>query len=136
MKFIRDLKYRMGFKVNGEPTPDPSVYTGKASALDAEGGRDATGTLHRAMVATKHPIKLEYHGITFATMEEIMGKLRGESFQFTMPDPLEGTITIKAYCGDRDWTTEMATEEAGTSAYDADWKRGWLGNLNFSVIEF
>lgn len=133
---VRKYSYRMGFQVNGSRIPDPAVFTGKASALDTSGKRDATGTLHRAMVATKHPLKLEYHGITFDMMENIMGKMRGESFLFTFPDPLEGSITIKAYVGDRDWETAMAktTVEAGTD--DKEWKRGWLGNLSFSVIEF
>lgn len=136
MAILRDHKYSMGFQVNGSRIPDPSVFTGKASALDTAGGRDATGTLHRAMVATKHPLKLEYHGITFAMMEEIMGKMRGESFQFTFPDPLEGSITITAYVGDRDWETAMARSTVAPETNDKGWKSDWLGDLSFSVIEF
>lgn len=124
----------MGFAVNGSPIPDPAVFTGKASALDTSGGRDATGTLHRAMVATKHPIKVEYHSITFAMMESIMGKMRGESFQFTFPDPLEGLITIKAYVGDRDWETQEARSQSNSK--NTTWKGDWLGNLSFSIIEY
>lgn len=124
----------MGFAVNGSPIPDPAVFTGKASALDTSGGRDATGTLHRAMVATKHPIKVEYHSITFEMMESIMGKMRGESFQFTFPDPLEGLITIKAYVGDRDWETQEARAQSNSKS--TAWKGDWLGNLSFSIIEY
>lgn len=134
MHILRDHSYRMGFAVNGSPIPDPSVFTGKASALDTSGGRDATGTLHRAMVATKHPIKVEYHSITFEMMENIMGKMRGESFQFTFPDPLEGLITIKAYVGDRDWETQEA--RAQSNSKNTAWKGDWLGNLSFSIIEY
>lgn len=134
MHILRDHSYRMGFAVNGSPIPDPAVFTGKASALDTSGGRDATGTLHRAMVATKHPIKVEYHSITFEMMESIMGKMRGESFQFTFPDPLEGLITIKAYVGDRDWETQEA--RAQSNSKNTAWKGDWLGNLSFSIIEY
>ena len=121
----RELRYTMGFAVNGSPIPDPSVFTGKESALDSEGGRDANGLLHRKMVATKHPLKLEYHNLYWQQMEAIMNKLTGESFNFTYPDPMHGTQTIKAYVGDRDWTCTMASQT-----------RGYLGDLSFSVIEF
>lgn len=130
----REYNYYMGFAVDGSAIPDPSVFTGAASALDSKGGRDCTGTLHRSMVATKHPLKLEYHAITFAMMENIMSKMRGESFQFTFPDPLDGVITIKGYVGDRDWSTKMAHGEPSTS--NTSWKEKWIGDLKFSVIEY
>ena len=131
INIIRAYNYDMGFQVDGSPIPDPAVFTGKASALDTEGGRDATGTLHRNMVATKHPLKLEYHGISWAMMEYIMGKMTGSSFNFTFPDPMGDMMTIKAYVGDRDWETTMAG-----GGRDGDWKNRWFGNLNFSVIEY
>lgn len=134
MAIVRGYSYRMGFQINGSPIPDPSVFTGAASALDTSGGRDATGTLHRSMVATKHPLKLEYHSITFDAMENIMSKMRGDSFQFTFPDPLEGYITIKAYVGDREWETQAAQSQVQEQS--TTWKRSWLGNLSFSVIEY
>lgn len=134
MAIVRGYSYRMGFQIDGSPIPDPSVFTGAASALDTSGGRDATGTLHRAMVATKHPLKLEYHSITFDMMESIMSKMRGDSFQFTYPDPLEGCITIRAYVGDREWETQAAQSQA--LVYSSTWKSSWLGNLSFSVIEY
>lgn len=128
---VRTYNYSMGFKVNGVAIPDPAVFTGKASALDTEGGRDATGTLHRNMVATKRPVKMEYHGISWKMMETIMSKMTGASFNFTFPDPMYGTITIKGYVGDRDWETIMAA-----GAQEGNWKERWYGNLNFSVIEY
>ena len=134
MAFTRGYNFNMGFQINGSPIPDPSVFTGAASALDTSGGRDATGLLHRAYVATKHPLKLEYHSIDFEMMEYIMSKMRGESFQFTFPDPMEGYITIKAYVGDREWETQLA--QSRVQEQSNAWKRSWLGNLSFSVIEF
>lgn len=128
---VRTYNYSMGFKVNGVAIPDPAVFTGKASALDTKGGRDATGTLHRNMVATKRPLKLEYHGISWKMMETIMNKMTGASFKFTFPDPMSGMITIRAYVGDRDWETIMAAGER-----EGNWKERWYGNLNFSVIEY
>ena len=131
---VRTYNYSMGFKINGTAIPDPAVFTGKASALDTEGGRDATGTLHRSMVATKHPLKLEYKAIGWDMMETILSKMTGASFQFTYPDPMHGPKTIKAYVGDRDWETIMAPGE--TSSDSNGWKRNWYGNLTFSVIAY
>lgn len=137
---VRDLKYKMGFMVNGKRIPDPSVFSGRASALDSSGSRDANGQLHRCMVAEKHPVKLEYKAITFNQMRSIMDKMHEESFQFTFPDPVYGSVTIKAYVGDREWDCQRAggvkvtpnsqNEEA------ADWKDDWFGDLKFSVIEY
>jgi hypothetical protein len=136
MNIIRDYNYEMGFAVNGSPIPDPAVFSGKASALDSEGGRDANGLLHRKMVATKHPLKLEYHAITFAMMRTIMNKMTGESFRFTYPDPRDGLVTIKAYVGDRDWEVIMAREAVDPDGKNNDWKKNWFGDLSFSIIEF
>ena len=136
MDIVRTYNYEMGFKVNGSKIPDPSVFSGKASALDSEGGRDANGLLHRKMVATKHPLRMEYHGISFTMMRTIMAKMTGESFEFTFPDPKDGYITIKAYVGDRDWTTTMARETVDQMGRDVTWKNGWIGDLSFSVIEY
>lgn len=125
MAIYRTYNYEMGFAINGEPIPDPAEFSGKESDLDTEGGRDATGTLHRNRVATKHPLKLGYKNITWEMMQSIMSKMLGDKFQFTYPDPRTGVTTITAYCGDRDWDCVMA-----------DAQRGYLGNLNFSVIEY
>lgn len=130
---VRTYSYSMGFKVNGEKIPDPSVYTGKASALDSEGGRDANGKLHRCMVAMKHPVKLEYNGISWAMMESILSKMTAPGFNFTFPDPMHGVLTMHAYVGDRDWETLMAP---GAQDEDGKWKQKWFGNLKFSVIEY
>lgn len=136
MADIRGYRYEMGFKVNGVAIPDPAVFTGAASALDSEGGRDANGTLHRKMVAMKHPLKLEYHSISWEMMETIMSKMTGESFQFTFPDPADGYITIKAYVGDREWGTAMARSRVDQSRATKSWKGNWIGDLSFSVIEY
>lgn len=136
MADIRGYRYEMGFKVNGVAIPDPAVFTGAASALDSEGGRDANGTLHRKMVAMKHPLKLEYHSISWEMMETIMSKMTGESFQFTFPDPADGYITIKAYVGDREWGTAMARSRVDQSRRTKSWKGNWIGDLSFSVIEY
>ena len=120
------LRYEMGFKIGTTSIPDPSVFTGAESALDTMGERDATGYLHRNMVATKHPLKLEYHGITWATITTICSLLNGEKFNFTFPSPFAGSAqTIQAYTGDRE--------------FEAIWNpndRAWVGNLKFSVIEY
>lgn len=120
------LSYSMGFKVGNTAIPDPSVFTGSESDLDTMGERDATGYLHRNKVATKHPLKLEYHGIPWATIMAVGGLLNSEKFQFTFPSPFAGSLqTIDAYVGDRDFESVWNPED-----------RAWIGNLKFSIIEY
>lgn len=127
MGAVRNYNYKMGFAINGVPIPDPSSFSGKDSALDASGERDATGLLHRDMVATKQPLKMAYTAMDWTTIGVLLRMMRGESFQFTFPDPYSGQLrTMKAYVGDRDWDVQLImnpTEE-------------YVGSLSFSVIEF
>ena len=119
-------RYEMGFKIGTTAIPDPSVFTGAESNLDTMGERDATGYLHRNMVATKYPLKLEYHGIPWAKITELCGLLNYTKFNFTFPSPFHGSNqTIEAYVGDRE--------------FEAIWNpsdRAWVGNLKFSVIQY
>ena len=121
------LRYEMEFAIDGKPIPDPAVFTGAESDLDTMGERDATGYLHRNMVATKHPLKIEYHNIPWALVIQICTLMRGKSqFQFTFPDPFRNNkSTITAYVGDREFECVWAER------YHA-----WLGNLKFSIIEY
>lgn len=125
------LRYGMGFKIDGVPIPDPSAFSGADSALDSMGKRDATGLLHRKMVAQKHPTKLEYNNFPKSAVATIMSLVLGESFQFTFPDPRQGLITVTAYVGDREWEYIWCpTNDDGTE--DGE----WVVNLHMSVIEF
>lgn len=118
--------YTMGFLIGSTAIPDPTVFTGAESDLDTMGERDATGYLHRDMVATKHPLKLEYKAVPWSLIRQIGQMLRSDKFQFTYPDPFYSTAhTIDAYVGDREWETEWAPN-LGI----------WVGNLKFSVIEY
>ena len=127
MANVRTYNYEMGFAVNGTPIPDPSEYSGADSALDASGERDATGYLHRDMVATKHPLKLKWSAMDWDMMCTILSMLTGPAFEFTYPDPSTGTSkTMTAYCGDREWNCELITNPS----------RQYVGTLNFSVIEY
>ena len=120
------LHYDMGFSVNNIPLPNPAVFTGAESDLDTMGERDAKGYLHRNKVATKHPLKIEYHNISWETIMDICPLLRQDKFQFSFPDPFNGGIsTIDAYVGDRDFECVWAPPN-GVS----------IGNLKFSVIEY
>lgn len=126
MAYIREYNYEMGFAVNGRALPDPAEYSGADSALDASGKRDATGALHRDMVATKHPLKLKWNAMDWDMISDILSQLLEETFQFTYPDPSSRTLkTITAYCGDRDWDVQLITVPA----------RQYVGTLSFSVIE-
>lgn len=118
--------YSMGFIIGSTAIPDPAKFTGAESDLDTMGERDATGYLHRDMVATKHPLKLEYNNVPWSLVRQIGVLLRADKFQFTYPDPFYSSAhTIDAYVGDREWEANWSPA-AGT----------WVGNLKFSVIEY
>lgn len=120
-------RYDMEFAIDGKPIPDPAVFTGAESDLDTMGERDATGYLHRNMVATKHPLKVEYHNVPWVMIIEICGMMRGkDKFQFTYPDPFrDDKSTMTAYVGDREFECVWAERY-----------HQWLGNLKFSIIEY
>lgn len=119
-------RYDMGFAVNGSPLPDPTAYSGKESDLDTMGERDATGYLHRNMVATKYPLKMEYSNIPWEQLMEISKLLKADKFNFTFPSPFTGDLqTIEAYVGDRDFEAVWAPTNGG-----------WRANLSFSVIQY
>ena len=121
-----DPGYDMGFSIDGIPIPNPAVFTGAESDLDTMGERDATGYLHRNRVATKHPLKIEYHNISWNLIMDICPLLRKDKFTFTFPSPFRGGFqTIDAYVGDRE--------------FECVWKpfgHVGIGNLSFSVIEY
>lgn len=121
------LRYEMGFAIDGTPIPDPKAFSGAESDLDTMGERDATGYLHRDMVATKHPLKIEYENIPWAMVIQICSLIRGkDQFQFTFPDPFRnGESTITAYAGDREFECVWAPVD-----------QLWLGHLKFSIIEY
>ena len=125
-------RYTMGFAVGtsnppGTALPDPSSFTGSESDLDTMGERDATGYLHRKMVATKHPIKLAWNGLQWSKIVEICQAVNHEKLYFTFPDPFStnATRTIEAYVGDREFECRWAPEVGD-----------WRGDLKFSVIEY
>jgi len=124
-EYLGNIRNEMGFMVNGHPLPDPAVFTGAVSDLDTMGKRDATGYLHRNMVATKHPLKLEYHNIPWSLICYICGLIKEPQFEFTYTDPADGPLTFAAYVGDRSWEVVMAGEG-----------NAHIGNLKFSVIQY
>lgn len=123
-----ELRFNMGFMIGNTAIPDPAVFTGAESDLDALGERDATGYLHRDMVATKHPLKLEYHNIAWQTIRDICMEMYGkDKFTFTYPNPFSTTATetIDAYVGDREFECIWAPVQGL-----------YIGNLKFSIIEY
>lgn len=123
--FTGNLRYDMGFMVNGTPLPDPTKFTGAVSDLDTMGKRDATGYLHRNRVATKHPLKLEYQNISWQAICYICNLIKDAQFSFSYVDPADGQLTFDAYVGDREWEVVRAVKD-----------EGHVGTLKFSVIQY
>ena len=119
-------RYTMGFSANDIPLPDPAEFDGRESDLDTMGERDATGYLHRNMVATKFPVKMQYNNIPIQLAQEICDAIRYEKFKFTWPSLYHGGLySMDAYVGDREFKLVRAPEDGV-----------WLANLSFSVIEY
>ena len=126
MQEIPELRYTMGFSVDGTPIPDPNSFSVTESDLDTMGERDATGYLHRNMVATKINMKIGWTSIPWNTIMDIGKLTRGPKFRFSFPNPFSGQVdTIDAYAGDRA-TTDKWSPPNGT----------WIGDISFSVIQY
>lgn len=100
---MRQYKYSMGIKVNNTPIPDPSEWNYQVSDLDTEGGRDATGLLHRAYVATKVNYDFSWNALDWEMLQHICEVLHTPQFTLLAPDPVTFNTmrTGQYYCGDR-----------------------------------
>ena len=121
------IRYGMGFSVNGYPIPDPATFSCNESDLDTMGERDATGYLHRNMVASKWNMKIGWTALPWETLTEIGQLVKGPKFNFTFPNPFAdgGKETIEAYAGDRSVEDKWSPENSI-----------WLGDMSFSVIQY
>lgn len=122
-------RWELGFQVDGVLLPDPTEFSGAHSSLDLSGKRDANGLLHRQMVALKNPLKIGWDNIDKDMICKILALVKEESFSFTYPDPVLGTMNTRTcYAGDRSWDFHHMINEYGREKY--------IGSLKFSVIEF
>lgn len=121
-----ELRYTMGFSVDKTPLPDPTSFSCTESDLDTMGERDATGYLHRNMVASKFNMKISWAVLPWDTIMDIGKLTKGPKFEFSFPNPFTGGIdTIDAYAGDRS-TNDKWSPPNGI----------WTGDLSFSVIQY
>jgi hypothetical protein len=93
----------MGIIANGVAIPDPQEWNYQVGDLDTQGGRDATGYLHRAYVATKINYEFSWNALEWEMLETIVNAVQQDKFSFTAPDPryFGETYTGKYYTGDR-----------------------------------
>lgn len=105
----RQYKYAMGISVNGPhlqsavALPDPSEWNYQVGDLDTEGGRDATGLLHRAYVATKINYEFSWNALEWEMLQVILAAVLAPKFSMTAPDPrtFNTSYTGDYYVGDR-----------------------------------
>ena len=83
MQDYPQLRYDMGFSVDNTPIPDPNEFSCTESDLDTMGERDATGYLHRNMVASKWNMKFSWVSLPWPTIMDIGKLTRGPKFAFT-----------------------------------------------------
>ncbi len=120
-----NIRYAMGFMVNGTAIPDPSAFTGAVSVFDTLDKPDALGYQHRCVIATKSTLKLKYQNIPWTMIRSICGLMASTRFRFTYPDPAVGTVTIDAHAVDLGWEAVSAVPNCEH-----------IGNLVFTVIEY
>ena len=99
----RKYNFKMGITVNGTAIPDPAEWNYQVGDLDTSGGRDATGLLHRAYVATKINYEFSWNSLEWEMLQHILAAVLNPEFTLVAPDPrLFGrTYTGKYYVGDR-----------------------------------
>ena len=96
-------RYQLGIKVDNVNIPDPGEWNYQVGDLDTDGGRDATGYLHRAYVATKINYEFQWSGIEWEMLQRILSAVNKEKFTRVAPDPrtCNKTYTGEYYVGDR-----------------------------------
>ena len=120
---------KMGIVANGVTLPDPTSWTYQVADLDTSGGRDATGLLHRARVATKVNYEFEWNAIEWEMLQVILGAVTPDKFVFTGPDPrtFNTTYTGNYYVGDRTGSVHYFRPDSQEKA---------MYNLKLKFIEF
>lgn len=120
---------KMGIVVNGVALPDPSSWTYQVADLDTSGGRDATGLLHRARVATKINYEFEWSAIEWEMLQHILGAITADKFTLIAPDPrtFNSTYTGNYYVGDRTGSVHYFRPDVQEKA---------VFNLKLKFIEF
>lgn len=101
---MREYRYDMGLIVDGTRLPDSANMAYEVADLDTEAERDATGYLHRKMVATKINYSLEWKGLEWEMLARILEAIGKPKFRLTAPDPRSFTKTWSGdyYVGNRD----------------------------------
>lgn len=95
----------MQLKVNGLLLAQaPSQF--KVTTLDLDDAdttvRTADGTLHRDRITVKRAIDMSWGLLSWSDVSSIMQAMSGTFFEFTYPDPMEGTYLTKSfYVGNR-----------------------------------
>lgn len=105
----------MQLKANNVPlVAKPSEF--KVTILDLDDAdssvRTADGYLNRDRIGVKRQIEIGWNLLTSVQISQILKAMRDSFFDFTFPDPFEGTyITKRLYVGDR--PVPMAFERKG-----------------------
>lgn len=100
---VVNYHYDMGIMVGNVRIPDPSEWSYEVGDLDTEGARDATGYLHRAMVAQKINYEFKWQGMDWEMLEQILAAVDSDKFSLTAPNPkrFNQQYTGDYYVGDR-----------------------------------
>lgn len=100
---LMEYRYDMGIAVDGAAIPDPSEWSYQVADLDTSGSRDATGYLHRTMVAQKVNYEFTWHLLEWEMLQTILAAVNKEKFSLTAPDPktFSTPYTGDYYVGDR-----------------------------------
>ena len=88
--------------------------------VDKDAGRTLDGTMHRGRIATKIRLDVKLLTIKESTLQEILTKLRPQSFPVTYTDPYEGEQTRKMYSNN--YSATLIVEDADGVRYYKDFE--------------
>lgn len=87
--------------LGGVAVPTPSTMNVMIYDI-TEGDRDATGTMHLDLVATKYKLECTWSFLTQSQMTQLLNAIKPISFSASFIDPTTGSKkSIKVYKGDR-----------------------------------
>ena len=88
-------------KINGVAMVTPSTMSTNVYDL-TEGERDATGTMHIDLIATKYKIECSWSALSQGNMTKLLSAIKPITFDVSFIDPITGKEkTIRVYKGDR-----------------------------------
>lgn len=87
--------------LNGISVKTPKSLKVSIQDIDGQTTRTAAGTMIRDRITVKRKIECEWGPLSSSESRTILNAISGEFFTVSYPDPQQGQVDKKFYCGDR-----------------------------------